>query len=308
MGFLEYLKNAAKSPVTAQTKFMQQYKQADNSIHVFLEGKDDPSFYSNYIERNKRKGQRIYFYNSKNKAGVYYNHSKINWSVYKKERILFFVDKDFSDILNEEYASDQNIFVTRFYSIENYLVSRTLFSRCLREIFGINDDKVIARISKEFVKSLAEFHKAIEPLTSVLLYYRKNNIPVNLNNIDFNQIFNVNIGDKVTVKSNIQQYLVKCTGVKSFPKYTEFKECLSLIKPVGNTKLYVRGKCELWFMIKYLNLLPAIMNQDIAKGEPKIKSCLNITPNNAVQIIAPRLRIPMELKKFLIENLKKKSA
>lgn len=308
MGFLEYLKNSAKSPITTYTKFLQQYKPTENSLHIFLEGKDDPSFYSNYLERNKKRGQKIYFYNSKNKSGVYENYSRVNWSFYKKNRVLFFVDKDFSDIIRETYDVDSNIFVTKYYSIENYLVSKTLFARCLRELFGLVDDKLINSISKDFSIALEQFHIVSLNLMSILVYYRKNKIPINLNNIDFNKVYEVKVGEKVLKKKYIREYLSNCTSTDKFPTLSEIKEIKKELKKYGNPKYYTRGKCELWFMIKYLNELPKLLNTGIKKGEPKVKLCVNLTSNNAVQIIAPRLRIPIDIKDFLIKNLKNKSA
>ena len=151
MDFLNYLKDAAKSDISTHTKFLQQYRKFDNSLHIFLEGKDDPSFYSNYLDRYRKKKQKIYFYRAKNKNSVYSNYRKINWNIYTKNRVLFFVDKDFRDILNETYPIDSNIFETKYYSIENYLVSKSMFSRCLRELLGLDDDKLINRITKDFI-------------------------------------------------------------------------------------------------------------------------------------------------------------
>jgi hypothetical protein len=102
---------------------LQQYKSTDNSIHIFHEGKDDPSFYSNYLERGRLKRQRVYYYLFNNKKGVYFHYEKINWLKFKKNRLLFFVDKDLDDILEIKYPHDQNIFVTKYYTIENYLIS-----------------------------------------------------------------------------------------------------------------------------------------------------------------------------------------
>ena len=152
MEFLKYLKVAAKSNTSVRTRYLQQYNNNDNALHIFYEGNDDPSFYSNFLENKNQK--KIYYYQAENKKGVYEIHSKINWSSYDKRRTLFFVDKDFSDILNEIFTIDDNIFVTRYYSIENYVVSKHVFIRTIREILHIDDEKFLNKCYKDFEKNL----------------------------------------------------------------------------------------------------------------------------------------------------------
>lgn len=305
MEFLNYLKESTKSAVVTRTKFMQQYRPKDNSIHIFYEGKDDPSFYSNFIEPYKRKYQRIYYYNAHNKTGVYLNHSKLDWSQYEKNRILFFVDKDLSDLLNESFTTDRNIFVTRFYSIENYLVSKTLCARCLRELMGIEDDKLIYKITKEFSHCLYLYHNEIRPIMAMILYYRSIHEPLNLNNLDLSKLFSFKKGIHRIV--GITEYFVKNAGLATNMSYTEIKRNLNILLNIANPKVYVRGKFELWFFVYFLNSLPSILNKDKVKGEPRYKLNINLSPSTAVQVLAPRLRIPPELKGFLDANLKKNS-
>ncbi|MBR9847605.1 MAG: DUF4435 domain-containing protein [Algicola sp.] len=302
MEFLEYLKNAAKSSTSVYTKFLQQYKFRDNDIHIFYEGKDDPSFYSNYVERYKNKRQRIYYYRAQNKKGVYYNYSQVDWSQYKKNRVLFFVDKDFRDILNEVYPIESNIFETKYYSIENYLVTKSMFARCLRELLSIDEDKIINKITREFIIQLNNFHKEIMPVIALILYFRENNLNANLNQIDLSKVFDFK--EKVKRKKNIKEFLEKSMDTPNEAPWKDVLKHIRTIDGINNSKFYVRGKFEMWFFIKFLNSLPEILNSDRKKGEPKIKLNVNISESTFVQILAPRLRIPTELKLFLDSNLK----
>jgi hypothetical protein len=302
MDFLNYLKETARSDISTHTKFLQQYRRNDNSIHIFVEGKDDPSFYSNFIDRYRRKGQRIYFYRAKNKKSVYSNYEKIDWDKYAKNRVLFFVDKDFRDILNENLPFDTNIFETKYYSIENYLVNKSMFSRCLRELLGITDDKLISKITRDFIIQLANFHKEIMPIIALILYFRKRNIVANLNQVKLEKVFNIK--ERVKRKKNIKQFLEHQMGVSESAPFKEVLNNIRTLKEIKNSKYYVRGKYEMWFFIKFLNEIPKIMNQNRKKGQEKIKLSVNLTSSTAVSILAPRLRIPSELKVFLDNNLK----
>ncbi|MDY8137288.1 DUF4435 domain-containing protein [Aquimarina sp. 2201CG5-10] len=303
MEFLDYLKNAAKSSTSVYAKFLQQYNFGNNGIHVFYEGKDDPSFYSNYIERYKGKKQRIFYYRAQNKKSVYHNYSQVDWSQYKKNRVLFLVDKDFRDILNETYPTDTNIFETKYYSIENYLVNKSMFARCLRELLSIDDDKVINQITREFIIQLTNFHKEIMPVIALILYFRENKLNANLNQIDLSQVFEFK--EKVKRKRSIKEFLEKSMDTPNGAPWKDVLTHSRTLSEIDNSKYYVRGKFEMWFFLKFLNSLPDILNCDRKKGEPKFKLNVNLSAATAVQVLAPRLRIPKELKEFLDNNLKK---
>jgi len=303
MEFLDYLKNAAKSSTSVYTKFLQQYKFGDSGLHIFYEGKDDPSFYSNYIERYRSKKQRVYYYRANNKKSVYHNYSQVDWNKYKKNRVLFLVDKDFRDILNETYPDETNIFETKYYSIENYLVTKSMFARSLRELLSIDDDKTINKITREFIIQLNNFHKEIMPIIALILYFRESNLNANLNQIDLSQVFEFK--EKVKRKRNIKEFLEKSMDVPNEAPWKDVLRHIRSLKEIDNSKYFVRGKFEMWFFVKFLNSLPEILNCDRKKGEPKYKLNVNISESTFVQVLAPRLRIPTELKVFLDENLKK---
>lgn len=308
MEFLKYLKSAAKSNTSVRTKFMQQYNTNDDSLHVFYEGNDDPSFYSNFFEN--RSKIKVYYYQAENKNGVYYIHSKINWSAYKKNRSLFFVDKDFSDILKENYVIDTNIFTTKYYSIENYIVCKQVFTRILRDILHIDDEKFINQCYKDFEKNLKQYSIDIQPLIAWIIHHRSIKSPLQLNNFKISDIFyfdnNLKIKrNKICKGKKIQEYILEKT------KLTQTDQCWKgilnyyrILKKTHQHKIYLRGKYEIWFLVTYINKLVEIINSSKAKGEAKIKLQFNLTADNAVELLGPRLKKPTDINNFLITNRK----
>ncbi|MBX2923545.1 MAG: DUF4435 domain-containing protein [Chitinophagaceae bacterium] len=299
MNLLEYLRRAAKSDTSVYTTFLQQYNKQDNSIHIFHEGKDDPSFYGNFIHNRGRNKRRIFYYQAKNKEKVYENYSKINWTAYSKKRVIFFVDKDFSDILRITYPIDINIFVTTHYSIENYLVSKSLFSRSIREIIGLDNDKINNAISKQFQLGLNSFYQASLLLSAYFLYHRKMKKPLNLNNITIADMFTIDETFHVRRKSNILQVLDRKTGVTSVTIIREIRKIINELKRINNPKSYTRGKFELAYMINCINKSPDIINRGKQKGEKKYKCCVLLSPSNSIPILAPRLKQPKEFNEFM---------
>lgn len=304
MTLLNYLKKSAKSPTAVYTTFLQEYSKYDNSLHVFYEGKDDSSFYTNFIENQLPKRRRVFYYQAKNKNNVYQNYDKINWSAYSKKRILFFVDKDFADILKTSYPIDTNIFVTKFYSIENYLVDKHLFGRVLRDLIGIENDKKITELSNKFQAGLKTFYNSSLILTAFIIYHRQKAIPLNLQDVNISDLFKINDIFKASRKQRTLSILNKYTGSSEKLPFVEIRKTISNLRKIGNPKNYTRGKFELAFMVICVNLVPDILNKNRQKGEKKYKCCVNLSMSNAIQILGPRLRPIKEVKDFINKAIK----
>ena len=304
MNLLDYLKSAAKSETTVYTIFLQQYSKNNSAIHIFHEGKDDPSFYGNFIHSKVKKNQKVFYYQSKNKDKVYENYKKLNWSSYSKKRVLFLVDKDFQDILNISYPIDLNIFVTSHYSIENYLVDKYVFSRSIRELIGLDNDKANRTISKQFMIGLKTFYNASLLLTAYILHHKKLGNPINIQNITISDVFMIDNNYIVKRKPKILTLLDRKTGVSTSNASKEIRLLINELKRINSPKKYTRGKFELSYMISCLNITPDILNVGKVKGEKKYKCCVSISNGNAIQILAPRIKQPKEIKVFLDRNIK----
>lgn len=304
MSFLENLKNAAKSPLSVYIRFLQQYKKGDKSLHLFYEGNDDPSFYTNFIVNLLGNEYRLYFYNCKNKDGVYSNYSKIDWRTYRKSRALFFVDKDHSDILGIKYIEGINIFVTKYYSVENYLVNEVVFQRILRELASIGDETIINELTKVFIVQHKRYSDLMLLITSWIIYHRQLNSNLNLNNINLNHLFFFNDNlevQRVTkpLSRKILTYLDEKTKVSTSANSWKVILCIyrALIK-IREHKVHLRGKFEVWFLIAFVDALIDQMNQGKNKGEKKVKMKVPLSINNSVALLATRIQIPEDMDKF----------
>lgn len=310
MSFLTELKDAAKSSSASHISILQQYKKKEKSIHLFFEGKDDPSFYTNYIENRIEKDCKVFFYNCKNKKGVYENYKKLDWRTYKKYRVLFFVDKDHDDLLRIKLPVDNNIFVTKYYSIENYLVNNQILRRILRELIGITDENSIRRIVRSFEKELLKYSNKMIIVTSWILLHRKLKTNPNLNNINISHLFKFEGLEIKRIKKpqskSTKKYLDSKTKVntpaKSWPR---IKDILNKIKIIPEYKTHLRGKFEMWFMIVFIDNLLEKLNEGKQKGQTKLKLKVPLSISNSVAILGTRLKIPEELKSFLETNLEK---
>lgn len=307
MDLLEILREAANSANTRYTEFLQQYKFDRETIHLFFEGNEDQSFYMNYISNVFPNEFAIYTYVCNGKNKVHSVYDSINWVTYSKNRVLFFTDKDFSKVLNQTLKIDDNIFSTKPYSIENYICNAKMIERILKEIFHINNASLVKQFCSHFVKEETNFENLILPLTAVIIMLKRagNNVP--LKDFNLSKLFKLNDNLLVEKLPRIKtiDYIQKTTQC-TVPA-NSWKVVLDICKELRRDferEDYIRGKFALWFLVNFSKKIPDRINNLKKTGQSEIKCsvCTQINTENAVEILGPRVPIPIELKSFLEYN------
>lgn len=137
MSLLEELRRVRKSAAAAFLEFIQENARSRDSVHAFFEGQSDLSFYTNFLERFIPPPTILYTYLCGGKHGVYETHRKIMQRGEPQSVVVFFVDRDFSDLLNESHPIAETIYVTDHHSVENYLVSSSMLHRLWNEMVQV---------------------------------------------------------------------------------------------------------------------------------------------------------------------------
>jgi hypothetical protein len=317
--FLQTLIAAGDIPEAYYIKFLNQYKFSRKTLHVFVEGQEDQSFYVNYIENIYDSDYEPFYYVVSGKDNIYTTYNYINWSSYNCNRVLFFTDKDVDDLIGKRYIVRENIFVTKYYSIENYLVKPEVYKRFLRELCLINDDVVIEELIRKFNQQLQIFHEMMLAISSWIIYCRKYGLELNLNDVDMYKI--------ITIDSNFKIYKVVPPGYKGIFDYifasigirhlksSEIQPIYRALKTLP-AKEFIRGKFELCFLylfckntiditVPQLNTIIKAHNRSNSKKMPKCKVQVQLKPENLIQVIAPRVRVEGDILKFLNSNYNK---
>ncbi len=89
----------------------------------------------------------------------------------------------------------------------------------------------------------------------------------------------------------------------SVPSGCTWREVLSVARELRSLppKTHVRGKFDLWFLITFLHRLPSVLEGLYGKSMIRVKT--QLTRSNAVEILGPRLGIPVALRSFLAGRL-----
>lgn len=318
LSFLEYLNQEGDAPESEYIKFLTQYKSNGKTVHFFIEGEDDQAFYVNYINFFLPRGFKAYYYICNGKKNVLQNYVDIQWSFYKKNRVLFFIDKDFDDILGRSRRFASNIYVTDYYSIENYVVNEYIYERFLREICGLNMLNNIDILKKRFNEQYHLFCDLLIPFLSWIIYCMKNMLPITINEIDLSKLFKIDDNLKVCKENSSGytsafRYICDVSNVNEF-KLKEVLQCARLLQKITDPKIYMRGKFEIWFFLNFCSrtmecVIPKL-NKEIAqynrKTKDKISKCkvrMHISKENILPVFAPRVPIPDSLREFLICNM-----
>ena len=100
MTYIETLRKSRESKASALHLFLLNFSRNTGHIHAFFEGNDDSSFYTNFIKSFSVQVP-IEVYKCGSKKSVYEVYNQIRERSIQHVKALFFVDKDFSDILEK---------------------------------------------------------------------------------------------------------------------------------------------------------------------------------------------------------------
>ena len=306
MTYKDVLQESLKSKASALHLFLLTYPKTKSHIHAFFEGNDDSSFYTNFIKRFSN-GEPLEIYKCGNKRAVYEVHAQITDRSLSNAKTVFFVDKDYSDLIEESWSEAPNIYVTDYYSIENHIVTEAMLERVWSDLLHSPFNKrTFEDVKLNFQNQLDRFYDFMLPITAWILHRKLNDERLNLNNMKISRICsidkNLNL-QVVDLESAIKSFERQC-GVERLGEIKD--DALSIADKLAemNPKNYIRGKYELEFFTQFVNRL-----FDSFKGRPdqygqNIKILVNISNANAFEILGPRVQPPDSLRDFLQNNLK----
>lgn len=307
MSLIDDLRAARGGAASAYHEFLLDYKPNLPSMYCFFEGQDDPSFYLNFISRQISKAIRICIYRCKNKSAVYESYRRISIQNTKPGECLFFVDKDLSEFTGEIYPASQQIFVTSCYSIENYLVSVEMLKRIWIELFHFRfPSGEFDVLAHKFEVAQAKFYRFLLVTMAWSIYLRRAGIPSNLNGLDLCKLFqfnsDMNIEWKISLR-NAQSTLEKLCQTKTPSGAGKQIRAIAKMLLKVQPKLYIRGKFELWFLVQFVKALENFYKKIADSSGSSFNVRTSISLKNAVEILGPRLSVPVELESFLGHNI-----
>lgn len=302
MDFLDYLRAAITSPVGAFHEFKLNYKPNVIEVHAFFESDEDVIFYCGFIRQIATSS--FHAYKCGSKSQVYDVYQLIRNHYPPIDYLLFFVDKDLSDILEETYPQDKSIYVSGYYSIENYLVDSVVIKDFWARHFLFNNvSHDFDIIGSRFDQTLYKFHASLTIITAWYIGMKLMGYAPNFKNIRLNELFSVDQTFQVLRKINSEKllnYLDRACGVKTPIK--SWKIIRRMYKQLRHhqPKTYIKGKFEIWFFVEFTNKLKTFLAGEVQKQGGSVRETNNLSTKNAVSLLRPSLyTAPNELQTFL---------
>jgi len=285
-------------------QFITAYDSKRNDLYVFFEGKTDSAYYLPELRRRWHQQGKVRIFICAGKEGVItaYHDKRIKQKIINWKSVLFFVDKDWDDLLNiVQIPQSKSFFVTDCYSIENYLVSVDTVEIVWTDIYKLpQNDPRLAQVLQQFRRGHQRFIQLICPMmawgivqkkqeTKLALAENRREKGLNLNNAKLNKVFELDSNLKLFKKPKGFENLKKTAAFNHQLNLASFKNELNKIRRL-EPKKYIRGKFELWYLISFLIELAKMLT---TKNQPKravIK--VQLTYENAIEILGGKVPYP----------------
>jgi hypothetical protein len=307
MSFANELLAAGASVPAVLHEFLLQHDPKEERIHAFCEGYEDPSFYRPKLEESAGN-RRTFFYRCHGKWKLFAVFDQVTARVGTYRHTLYFVDKDLSDLIPESYPKDDRIYVTDYYSIENYLASKEVIGRVCSDFVilkgcSLPKEKVVER----FVVELSRFQRLVRPMMAWTICVRRKGLEVALQNLKLSELFSFDTDLRIRRKTAVIPYLREKTGVPNTPLlWADVRAVTRSLKPL-DPKRYVRGKFETWFLVEFIKAAIGQLHEAAKLAGGGMEVPVRVERSNAIALLAPYALMPSSLDAFLSAHLDPKA-
>lgn len=300
--YVGYLEEEANSANAAFQEFVVTYDDNDNEIHVFLEGDDDFTYYLPII-KSKAGNQKIIPYNCGGKWNVVEARDAIE--AYYSVNCLFFVDRDYDDLLGRQALPSDRLYITNGYSIENDVVTEHSALAVFQDILALPRLEV-DNLMKEVENSKSILWNRIVSLSAWIITAKYMGYKTNLNNADnLSKIITVdNNGKLVLTNSGFTNFKKRVNSGNPEPTYSDV---LPWRRRINGMQLHaiVRGKYFGWIFCKSVWQTIIIENKKRSNaGQAAIRIPEAISSFRVVELLASRVPYPRSLEDFLNRHIR----
>ncbi|MCB9529328.1 MAG: DUF4435 domain-containing protein [Myxococcales bacterium] len=304
--YVDKLRRSPTSSLAQWNLFLQQYDPSGDRIFAFVEGRDDPAFYGTLL---RQPLPMITWINClDNKQGVRWAMDRFLAHFRQASpRALFFMDRDFDDYRGIEASSYKYLFVTRWYSIESYLIAPEVAFTYLVEAGALdalgNSFRDFAAFFNEHLNRFLTVHA---PIAEWMLSVRLASLRANFNALDKKGLLIWN-SDQVQlavppdqIVSTLRQRCGK-NGPVPIVQDVVRAQGESIVSDHTQWRSWARGKQVLWWLVQFLRYMQASLRTG-SGGGGKVR--VDLSTSNALQLLVPYLQMPSDLHDFVVEVMR----
>ena len=313
MDYVLQMQNSANSAYVAFLSMLQKYKNDETTIYGYVEGEEDITFYQHLIDPLLPEDMEIiinkvgYLEVKGGKAKVVGIYNSVDWSLYSKNRILFFVDRDLSSIINDATPTDVNIYVTDHYSIENHTATSRVLIRLLEEIYGLDILKPerLAEIGERFNNQKENFCTEMSEIMANIIFWKNSGVDrPQYNNINIDKLLSIDNNLEVKHKLSEVDFIKAIYNQSKVDLATHYNtnEIATLKNEFisSNNHLYfTRGKYMTWYLKEFIRSLSQnLIVLGYLNADTKYKQ-KQIDGSKFLKDALVRCKVPVSLKYFI---------
>ena len=216
---------------------------------------------------------------------------------------LYFIDKDVDDLVGQAVPSGDDIFCTAYYSIENYLVSPEMLDVVWNELLRLPDEDIGRNMARRrFVTEYSKFVRVMRVMMAWIIKRRRDGERIQLNDVDLRRYLGVS--EELGVKRRRgawRKFRTRCGQQIGGNEWREVRRVAEELRDCS-AKVYLRGKFELWFFVRFVERLAEGMRKRGPK-QTRPKSPVTLTLGNAVVVLGARWSVDASLEAFLNRHL-----
>lgn len=304
MSILEELEVSLHSDAPCYIEFLYRYNPKKKQAFAFYEGDEDSSYYHQFLVQNLDANCDLEEIVAGCKNNVLKLNREFDWTIYNKNQILFFVDRDLSFWLDEKSEVNSNVFITDGYSVENYIVNSAVFRCWLTRYKGFSRARKqeIDHMVEVFVTLWDQFINSAKPVMAQAVIAKRLDKSISLSDYKISKCLQFSIEN-----CRICYDLIDDTAIKGKWRIDNVNQDVikKQIEQFDNNKSHysVRGKWLLFFMAElgeFMRLHPSFFAPSLEKTE-KIPPTCAVASSQSLTALAPTCspNIPDSLKEFL---------
>lgn len=306
MSILQELEESLQSDAPAYMDFLYRYNPKKKQVFAFYEGDEDSSFYHHFLKAGIDNDCELEEIVAGCKNNVIKLQREFDWTLYNKNQIIFFVDRDLSYWLNDPMQYGENVFITDEYSVENYVVNSQGFSSWLIhfEGFARASKKDLNNMISEYESTISHFKQQMMPIMAEAVVAKRHDASISLSEFKISRnksIFFDFCNGHLNFKIIRDESIIK--KWKLTPEHhAEISKQISLFSE-NEAHYSVRGKWILCFMAEigeYMRLNSNLFAPSL-KSTGKIPPTCAVPTSQCLSVLAPYCieTIPKRLKLFL---------
>ncbi|WP_075306284.1 DUF4435 domain-containing protein [Hyalangium minutum] len=306
MTFPDQLQQSMQRSVVILHRFLLNVGKLRSGVHAFFEGKTDDSFYGTAIRSHLDPDRKYATYHCGSKRRVHDVRKEINGRVPRGSVALFFTDRDLDRLIPVVYDSFDDVYVTDFYSVENHLVSEEMLECVWGQVFRQElDPASMTPVMEKFREGMAKYCSTMRYVMAWVVVQRRAGTKLNLDDkVSLHELFEV--GEDLVASTKIADgdvYKALDSMARCVTNEEQKAQADALAAQFVNEfpKNFVRGRFELWFFMEFLKSLRKWSERQGYRVQAKVELGLA----NALDVLGPRVRLPISLATFLRRHLGK---